>query len=203
MISSTFETDLRLYCNNKNSQLFEDKLYLPLKYMASFIAKKYNIDKDIDVVINDLISHASITLPVKFDIKKKGTAKSLAYILMSQYLLQQIQYENRDKRSMKKTIFIEDVENFDGYTSHVIETEMDEMIFYKNTLIQNKDILENLRSKLNKKIAKEIIKCIKNPSQYECINGSYVIDIAKKSNTRIRNVYRTIEKLREKMTQLK
>lgn len=193
MINSTLEADLRLYCKTIDGNLFQEKLYQSFKYMAAYICKKREVStNDIEDMITDMVSHAAITIPVYYN-ESKGTAKAALYILLNQYLLQKINHGKQQKRDRKKLIFIEDIENFDGYTASVIEIEVDLFTFNKHTLKEKQQLFKKLNDKLHNKVVDKIIQAIQEPSKFKQTKFSYVNDIAKKCNTRKTKVYETIK----------
>jgi len=195
-INNNLEEDLQSYYNTQDSDLFEDKLYLPLKYMAASICKKFGIKQDIDEVINDMVSSSILKLSNSYD-KSKGTTKAAIYIYMSQYLSKQLQYNNRNKRSSLKTLYIEDLNKYDGHTVHLIEVEVDELIMMKQTFLEKQEIFKQLKTKLQRKIAEEIINFVESGSNEYVSN--YAEYIASKCKCSDKSVYSTIIFMRNLM----
>src|ERR1035441_4966666 len=127
MINKSLEQDLRTWCKTGDNTLFEKSIYGPLTNLAkSIIIKRFNKCEDYDERVTDMVSECSVKLPVLFDESKDSTAKALSYVIMDQFLLNQIEFNKKQKRSIiNKTIYIEDIENgVDGIT-HLIEIEVD------------------------------------------------------------------------------
>lgn len=198
MIINNLEESLREYCKTQDSKLFEESVYFPMKYLASSIVTKYKIKKDIEETINDMVSHGSVVLPEKYN-PKKGKAKSMLYILMSQYLLDRIRSENRNKRNVNKTIFLEDMDNSEQ--DIVIEVTIDNLQDLKETLLHNRQLFNTMNGKLEQRIKDAILQCIEQPERYEAKYNSYTADIAKKTKTSINKVYNVIKDMHSILTQ--
>lgn len=175
--------------------LFEDKLFEPLKYLAASICKKNNIIKDLDYIIQDMVSDASIKLCNDYN-ASKGSAKSFSYIVMAQYISNNRKFNHQKKRDTTKTMYLEDIEAFDGYSSHVIEVVYDELVLMKEILLSRKSLFEKLTNKLHKRVALKIIDAIENPLKYKEHYGSITHCIAKKSKCKDSMVRAVIEIMR-------
>ena len=196
-INSSLEQDLINYCQTHDSYLFETNLYLPLKYLAASICQRMKLSKKEyqDGLIDDMVSTCAIKLPEVFDIKK-GKAKSMAFIIMSQYILQLKQYNKKQKRDSKKTIYLEDMESD---LALVYEIQIDEFQLMKNSLLENKALFESIKSKVDKRIALKIIDIIENPDNYQSYFNSYTVEIAKCCNTKALRVYKVIKTMKQMM----
>lgn len=192
-MNNNLEEDLCLYCVTKDSILFEEKIYNPLTYIAKSICAKNKATKREyqDGIVEDMVSHISITLPEYFDSEKKGKSKSAAYILMSQYLSKQRSFNNKKKRSSKMTFYIEDIENFEG----VIEINIDPVQIMKLSLENKNYLFEKLNNKLHYDISQTIIDAINNPDKYECHLNSYVKSIAIKCQCTVDTVHNVIKSM--------
>lgn len=188
------EESLREFCKSKDGKLFEEKLYEPLTKMANYICTKRKITKREfqDGIVSDMVSVAAIQLPQFYD-ETKGLAKNSAYILMNQYLLQQREYKNKNKRNYTKTFYIEDME----HNGVLIEIEFDELKYMKSELLERKKLFEALENPLYRTISSKILECIEKPELYECVQNSYIKSIAKKAETNIQQVYAAIKEMRK------
>lgn len=200
MINHNLEQDLQEYCNNIDSQLFEDRLYQPLINLAKSILTKRNI-KITDELIADMVSECSIKLPEYYN-KNKGTAKNASYILMDQFLLNKLSFENKQKRNKNKVIYIEDIENSDEHISKLIVVEINELEAMKATLLQNRSLFQRLKKKLHRKVALKIIDAIENPNNYKSNKQSFTISIAKHCKVKSTVVYSVIRNMREIMNEI-
>lgn len=195
MINSQLEANLREFAKTNDSMLFENKLFEPLKYLASSICKKNNIMKDLEYIIQDMVSEATIKLCSDYK-DYKGTAKAFSYIVMAQFLSNQRKFNAKDKRNTTKTIFLEDIEAFDGHSACVIEVVYDELLVMKESLLNKKKLFEKLTNKLHKRVALKIIDAIENPLKYKEHYGSITHCIAKKSKCKDSMVRAVIEIMR-------
>lgn len=196
-INSSLESDLKEFCITRDSKLFQNKLYNPLRYLASSICSKQKVNNRelIDGIVADLVSECSIKLPETYD-PDKGSAKVMAYVIMNQYLGQKRQFNNKQKRSVKNTFYIEDMKISDKYPTSIIQITVDETYDVeemKDILIKNEHLFKEIDNKLNRKIAFSIIDCIKDPKKYKSNLNSYTVDIKNKCKCSISDVYFTIK----------
>ena len=196
MISSTLEQDLKEYFLSQDSDLFENKLLEPLSYMAAYAAthKKVNQRLIFDGIVSDMISEGIIKFVKYFD-ETKGTAKATIYVMMAQYLDKRIRSDLAQKRNSKKTVYIEDIEGFDGYTSMVYEFEFDEFQYMKQVLLEKSGVFQRLKTKLNRNIAEKIIEVIKEPEKFN-LYDNYVDFIAKCCSCHAQTVYETMKMMK-------
>lgn len=191
MPNNTLEQSLRTYCKTLDSNLFSE-LYNPLSYIASNICSKYKVSRRMlqDGIIADMVSHIAIKLP-EYYIESKGKAKNAAYILMAQYLLNLLEYNNKDKRSINKTVYIEDQDCFEG----VVEITIDTIELLKSSLVERQELFNKIKNKLHFDVSQIILDCVKEPQNYKVVNNSYVKSIAKKAQTSNRVVYNVIKQM--------
>ena len=192
-INPDLEKHLVEYCSTRDGDLFENYLYKPLMYIAKSICNKKNLSQKKvlqDNLLQDMVSHIAVTLPEYYD-KTKGKAKNSAYILMSQWILKYITYNLRDKRNINQTVYLENMEVFDG----ILEIEVDVFELNKLSILKHKKLFDRLDNKLHYKISKTILDCIEFPEKYKCSYNSYVKDIARKCKTDIDNVYAALKKM--------
>lgn len=214
-IPASFEDDLRKFARTNNSELFEDKLYLPLKYIAisllggilplydgMIINSKLN-GADKECMVNDLISHAAINLHT-FKPGKCNSAGSYARLLMSRYLISIVRREKMKKRDSSKTVFIDDVvpllklELLYDESSDEVEIMREAVLSY-----WNKDkINETFELPLYRKIARQLIRCINNPKLFTAHWNSYIKSIADKVDTEPSNVRNVIRIMRTHQTEM-
>jgi len=204
-INSNLEEDLKLYCKNQDSQLFEEKIYSPLKYLCASICQRNKINSNvIEETVNDMVSFIAVELPRIYDETKGGKAKSMAFILGRQWLSRERIRNTRNCRDMRKTIYIEDIANFDhnqNITS-VLEVEIDLLQLQKNTLLQNKELFERLDNKLHRKVSLMILKAIEKPELFKESKGTLTGSIAKRCSTTIDKVQDVIRRMRVMVKQL-
>ena len=191
-INSNLESDLRNYCRTLDTHLFEDQIYFPLTYLARSICAKRKVKQyEYDCgIVEDMVSTAILKLPEVFD-EKRGAAKSMAYIIMSQYLINRL---IRNHEQSKKTIFIEDVE--EGDLCKVIEVELDDITLMKQTLNEHKDLVKRIKNKVHRKVAKTIIDAINNPEKFQTNKHSFTISISKKCKTNPQTIYQVVRAMR-------
>lgn len=202
MINSNLENDLKEWCKTSNDQLFTDFIYQPLRYLAVDILSKYKYNvksEDRDNIINDMVSTVCIKLPECYD-ESRGKCKSMVYIIMKQYLIQNYNFNSKQKRDITKTLFLEDLDND---MDRIIEIELDEFQLMKNTLLENKHLLLKLKSKLNIRIVTSIINAIENPLEYQSNMNSFIGNISLKCNTNARKVHSVIHEMKKIMVRIK
>lgn len=188
LMNNNLEEDLKFYCKTLDGDVFADKLYGPLTYIAkSICGKKMSKKETQDNIVDDMVSHCSVELPIYYK-EDKGKAKCAAYILMAQYLLKQKKFQSQQKRDRKKTIYIEDMKSFDG----ILEIEIDLFEFQKTSLLEKRIIFKVIEDKLHSKIMSKVIDCIEYPNKYKSNYNSYIQDIAKKCKCKIADVYETL-----------
>ena len=203
MINKSLEQDLRTWCKTGDNTLFEKSIYGPLTNLAkSIIIKRFNKCEDYDERVTDMVSECSVKLPLKFN-ENKGTAKVLSYVIMDQFILNQIESNKKQKRSIiNKTIYIEDIENgVDGIT-HLIEIEVDLTEYQKKTLMEKKELFDRLDNETHRKISKVILDAIENPNNYKKVNNSFTSDIAEKCLVSVLVVRNTINQMRKLVQEL-
>lgn len=194
-INSNLETDLRNYCKTFDGELFEEKIYMPLRYMASHIISKNKfIKENIEELINDCVAYASIKLPDWFDENKGMSAKSLSYIIMKQYIHQIYKFNTTKKRNSSLTIFIEDI-NPENYPAHLTIIEFDELKAMKDRLLEHQSLFEKIENKLHRKISGIIIDCILHPENYKENKNSFIPNIAKKAKVNPCTVHQAIKSM--------
>jgi hypothetical protein len=197
-INPTLEQNLRDYCKTQDSNLFEEKIYNAARYHAASICKKYNISSnEIEETIQDMVAEMSVKLPKCYD-EKRGMAKNMMYVLMSQSVIHKFRIDQAMKRDKKRLIYLEDLNDVDieSKISKLIEVEIDELQLQKNILLTNKEFLiEKLENMLHKKIAFHVIACIEDPEKYKTRKGTKTFSIAQKSKASIHIVRRVISKL--------
>jgi uncharacterized protein YpiB (UPF0302 family) len=189
------ELNLKLWCAGQNEDIFNSFVYPYLSYLAAHICKKYNItSRDIPDTINDITSHLSIELPIKYNIKKKGTVKALAYIIATQYILDNISYSERQKRDIRKLIYLEDINNEDHEPVHLLEVQIeDNLLVMKEWLVKNKaGIIKQLSSKLKRKIAGKLIHYIEVPNNK---TKNYITLASKECKCSLKTIYNTVEEI--------
>ncbi len=190
MINPNLEEHLQCWCENQDNDLFTNHLYLPLKYLAAHIAEKYNVStNEIETTISDMVSHAATTLPIKLN-KSKGTAKALLYVIMSNWLVDKLRSEGRDKRGKAMTVYLEDM-SVDNINANLLyEVQVDD--------------IEDLRGKLDnidisgftsnqKKVAKKLVDILKKDN----VKNDYVHQLSKACKCQPNLVYKVMAKLRK------
>jgi hypothetical protein len=192
MINSNLESDLQEYCKTLNSCLFEDKIYLPLTYLAKSICSKRKVKQyEYDCgVVEDMVSTAITKLPEYYK-PNKGKAKAAAYVLMSQYLLNRLM---KNHEQSKKTIFIEDTEETE--LCRVVEVEIDDLELMRQTLNEHSDLVKRIKNKLHRKVARTIIAAINDPNKFRSNKNSFTISISKKCNISPQTVYHAVRAMR-------
>lgn len=183
MINLNIEQNLKEYCVKQNDSSFNN-IHDFLKYQAAYICRKYKVHSDIEIHINDMVSEISIKLPLKYK-PELGLAKNLVFVIMSQYLLNSVRYEQRYKR---KIHFLQDLEE-----GLLFELEVDELEFYKTKLFQEKNnIFIHLKTPLSIKIADSIFEFIETPKK----NINYLKYITKKCKCHVNSVYNCINEIK-------
>lgn len=200
-INYNLETDLRMYCKTLDGQLFEKQLYNPLTYLAKSICASNRITKQEieNGIVEDMVSHAATRLPEYYD-ETKGNAKAAVYVLMSQYLSNQRSYNNKQKRSSVKTLYIEDLEHSDDHICALVQVEIDELTLMKQTLLQHRNLFKRLKTKLHRKIANKIIEAIEFPERFSSNKQSFTTSIAKRCGVAPNAIYTVIGNMREIIT---
>ena len=152
---------------------------------------KYNIRNDVSDTINDLVSHITITLPEAYK-KRKGTAKAMVYVLMSQYLIHKLRFDTALRRDKKMLIYLEDIKNSDEHISVLYEIEFDELTYMKEVLLDQRELFERLENKTSRKIALQILKVIVEEPKTD----NYIKYIAKRCKCGLTAVYDTVRVMR-------
>ena len=193
------EQNLQEYCRTQNSDLFGEHLYEFFQIAAAHQCNKLNIKNNVEDVIADVVGYASIQLPLKYN-SSEGKAKSFLFKIMANYLNNKIRDENRDKRDVKMLIYLEDLKHYEdeeyGIT-HMFEITVNNIQELKSILLSNKPLFNKIKVRKQKKIKDAILKCIENPETFEEAYGSYVKDIAKKTKSKISDVYYVVNKMNE------
>jgi hypothetical protein len=198
MINTNFETDAREYIKSGDSLLFEEKLYLPLTYMAEHTCEKYKVSpNEFANTINDLVSEVSIQLPIKFQESKCTYVKTFVYTLMSHWLNDNIRYKGAGKRDHKKLVYLEDLTNSTPESVHIIEIEFDELSEMKEVLQHKRQLFNDLSTALKRKIAFKIVDYIQTPVETEL---SYVAYISKQCKCKKTSVYGVIREMHSIVT---
>ena len=181
------ETDLRTWCQTRNDDLFTDKIYQPLTFIAKHICGKYNVKlNDQEDYIQELLMHVTSVLPDYYD-PNKGFAKNACYILMVQRLNYLFTRDNAQKRGLGKTVYIEDMD-----TSAIYEVSITDD-FHREMLLNNKALFACLDGKLEQKIVNKIIKTVEQEL------GLNATNIAKKCKVKVNKVYYVLSKMRTLM----
>lgn len=187
-MNQKLEECLQTYCQTKDSDFFEENLYEAFKAYAASICLKWKIpSRDINNMVTDLVSHAAIELPKKYDPKREKTAKGMLYVLMNQLISKKIKYDTRGKRDCRKLLFVEEIEDY-GIVS-LLEIEMNDLTKMREVLIENRHMFEKLDTVLQRTIAKEIVKVIQTLPD----NDNYITFIAKQCKCSLNVVYQTIQ----------
>jgi hypothetical protein len=201
MINPTFEENLKEYCLTLDSDLYEEKIYLPLTYMARSICEKRGVeDRDYsDGIVEDMVSHVTVKLP-EYYCPDKGTCKATVYVLMDQYLVRKQMRDSCQKRDRKKIIYIEEMPGEENGICKLMEIDVDEMKLMKSLLLEHRDIFRSMRGMKKRKIVDTIIDAICNPNEYKtnpdaCIS-SYVKDIAGRCKVNRTTVQRVLKEMR-------
>ena len=184
-----------MWCRNpEDNTFFTERLYHPIRYMALSIAEKRGYrGLEIEEIASDMISNCWINFPLKYN-ENKGSSKSMLYIVLDQFLLNKVSYDNAEKRGKKKTIYIEDTYNsLKDNEIHIIKIEIDLVEFLKNNLDERIDLIDNIGNKLHKKIARHIIEAIEHPEHYTVVRNSLISSIAKKSKSTVYQVHYVIK----------
>jgi len=164
------------------------KIYNYIKNLASYLCMKHKVKYD-DQLIQDMSSHAAMELPKCYD-KKKGKAKTFLYIILKRYLMDYIKNNSRQKRDSKMLLYLEDI----GGPSVFYEVEYDDIESLKDKLLNNRELFEQLKTKLQRKIAFKLIDVIITPPSLG--KQSVAQHISKKCKCGLTVVYATIKAMR-------
>jgi len=202
MINPSLEENLKEYCLTLDSDLYEEKIYLPLTYLARSICEKRRIEpRDYsDGIVEDMVSHVTVKLPDYYR-AEKGTCKATAYVLMDQYLVRKQMRDSCQKRDRKKIIYIEEMQDGGNHLCKLLEIDVDEMKLMKSLLLEHREIFNSMRGIKKRKIVDTIIDAICNPNEYKtnpdaCIS-SYVKDIANRCRVKRTAVQMVLREMKE------